>query len=207
VNRSLIVIMMILAAGCSGAEKSQKEIYAKYSLPTEAWEAAAEQKSTEPVKEDETMTEIIIKTSLGEIHADLFAEEVPKTVENFLTLTEKGFYNGLTFHRVIPGFMIQTGCPKGDGTGGPGYRFEDEFDPNLRHDKPGILSMANAGPNTNGSQFFITEVATPHLDDRHSVFGQVTQGMDVVKAIAGVPRDNRDRPRETVKLEEIIIVE
>ena len=124
-----------------------------------------------------------IQTNRGTITLELFPQETPKTVANFEKLAGDGFYDGLTFHRVIDNFMIQAGCPQGTGTGGPGYQFEDEFDPNLRHDGPGVLSMANAGPNTNGSQFFITHVPCPHLDDRHSVFGRVTQGQDVVDSI------------------------
>ena len=126
----------------------------------------------------------VIKTKKGDIRLELFADKVPKTVANFEKLANSGFYNGLKFHRVISDFMIQGGCPQGTGTGGPGYKFEDEFHPELRHDGPGVLSMANAGPNTNGSQFFITHVACPHLDNRHSVFGKVLAGQDVVDAIA-----------------------
>lgn len=122
-------------------------------------------------------------TNRGTIKVELFADKTPKTVGNFEKLCEKKFYDGLKFHRVIPDFMIQGGCPQGTGTGGPGYKFEDEFDPTLRHDGPGVLSMANAGPNTNGSQFFITHVATPHLNGKHSVFGKVIEGQDVVDAI------------------------
>ncbi|MBW8884430.1 MAG: peptidylprolyl isomerase, partial [Planctomycetia bacterium] len=114
-----------------------------------------------------------IDTSRGTIKLKLHADKVPKTVENFEKLAKQGFYNGLKFHRVIENFMIQTGCPQGSGTGGPGYKFADEFDPSLKHSGPGMLSMANSGPNTNGSQFFITHVATPWLDGKHSVFGQV----------------------------------
>jgi peptidyl-prolyl cis-trans isomerase B (cyclophilin B) len=125
------------------------------------------------------------ETNKGTIRIELFDDKTPKTVENFETLCSKNFYDGLTFHRVIPDFMIQGGCPDGNGTGGPGYKFEDEFDPDLRHDGPGILSMANAGPNTNGSQFFITHVACPHLDGKHSVFGRVIEGQDVVDTIEG----------------------
>lgn len=119
-----------------------------------------------------------IETSKGDIHLNLFGDQTPLTVANFVNLSSRGFYDGLTFHRVIENFMIQGGCPAGDGRGGPGYRFEDEFVPELRHDKPGILSMANAGPGTNGSQFFITHVATPWLDGRHTVFGQVASAAD-----------------------------
>jgi peptidyl-prolyl cis-trans isomerase B (cyclophilin B) len=122
-------------------------------------------------------------TAKGPIHVRLFADKTPVTVANFVNLAKKGFYNGLNFHRVIPDFMIQGGCPKGTGTGGPGYRFEDETRPDLRHDAPGKLSMANAGPGTNGSQFFITHVATPWLDGRHTVFGKVLEGQGVVDSI------------------------
>jgi peptidyl-prolyl cis-trans isomerase B (cyclophilin B) len=124
-----------------------------------------------------------IETSKGVIRAVLHADKVPKTVENFEKLAAKGFYDGLKFHRVIADFMIQTGCPLGTGTGGPGYKFADEFHGDLKHDGAGVLSMANAGPNTNGSQFFITHVATPWLDRKHSVFGQVVEGQEVVDAI------------------------
>jgi cyclophilin family peptidyl-prolyl cis-trans isomerase len=124
-----------------------------------------------------------IKTNQGDIVLKLFAQQAPVTVNNFVCLAEDGYYDGVTFHRVIKDFMIQGGDPTGTGRGGPGYQFKDEFSPQLKHDKPGVLSMANAGPNTNGSQFFITHVPTPHLDGKHSVFGQVTQGQDVVDKI------------------------
>ncbi|MBC8355156.1 MAG: peptidylprolyl isomerase [Planctomycetes bacterium] len=126
-----------------------------------------------------------IETNKGTIRIQLHDDKTPKTVENFEKLTADGYYDGLKFHRVIPNFMIQGGCPQGTGTGGPGYKFEDEFHADLKHDGPGVLSMANSGPNTNGSQFFITHVATPHLDGKHSVFGNVLEGQDVVDAIVG----------------------
>ncbi len=125
-----------------------------------------------------------IETSKGTIRLQLHADEAPKTVANFEKLAGDGFYDGLLFHRVIPNFMIQTGCPQGTGTGGPGYKFDDEFHETLRHNRAGILSMANAGPNTNGSHFFITHGPTPHLDNMHSVFGVVLEGQDVVDSIA-----------------------
>jgi peptidyl-prolyl cis-trans isomerase B (cyclophilin B) len=125
-----------------------------------------------------------IETTKGTITLELHDDKVPKTVANFEKLANDGFYDGLKFHRVIDNFMIQAGCPHGTGTGGPGYTFEDEFDSTLRHDGPGVLSMANAGPNTNGSQFFITHVPCPHLDGKHSVFGRVLEGQDVVDSIA-----------------------
>ena len=124
------------------------------------------------------------KTEKGDIVIELFDDQVPATVNNFVFLARDGFYDNTTFHRVIANFMAQGGDPTGTGRGGPGYRFGDEFHPNLKHDKPGILSMANAGPNTNGSQFFITHVPTPHLDGRHAVFGQVVEGMDVLMSIS-----------------------
>jgi len=128
---------------------------------------------------------ITINTNKGDISLTLFAQKVPKTVCNFLELSKAGYYDQLNFHRVIPDFMIQGGCPHGSGTGGPGYRFADEFHPDLKHNAPGILSMANAGPNTNGSQFFITHVETPWLDNNHSVFGKVNseEDMDIVNSI------------------------
>lgn len=161
-----------------------------------------------------------LKTSMGDIVIQLFDDKAPKTVANFVGLAsgtkewmdpktdekvKRPLYNGTIFHRVIPGFMIQGGDPRGNGTGGPGYRFDDEFHPDLRHSKAGILSMANAGPNTNGSQFFITHQATPQLDGRHSVFGEVVKGQEIVVAIANVPRDPRDRPIKDVVIKEVII--
>ncbi len=139
-----------------------------------------------------------IKTDLGDIVVDLLADKAPNTVNNFVFLAREGYYEGVIFHRVIKDFMAQTGDPSGTGTGGPGYSFADEFHPDLRHNGPGVLSMANAGPNTNGSQFFITHVATPWLDDKHSVFGKVTAGMDVVLAIP--ERDPSDVSAEAVRI-------
>lgn len=133
-----------------------------------------------------------IETTKGKMVVELFAKQVPKTINNFVFLSRQGFYNGTTFHRVLPGFMAQGGDPTGTGAGGPGYEFGDEFSPTLKHDSPGILSMANAGPNTNGSQFFITYVPTPWLDGRHSVFGKVVEGQSVLNALA--PRDPSRSP-------------
>ncbi len=126
---------------------------------------------------------IVLKTNRGEIHATLFSSKVPVTTANFLNLAHQHYYDGLTFHRVIPNFMIQGGDPTGTGMGGPGYQFKDEIDPSLQHDRPGRFSMANAGPNTNGSQFFITHVPTPWLNGKHAIFGQVTEGQEIVDAI------------------------
>lgn len=147
----------------------------------------------------------VISTDKGDMVFQLFADKVPKTVNNFVFLAREGFYNGLVFHRVIKDFMAQGGDPTGKGSGGPGYRFEDEFHPSLKHDKPGILSMANAGPNTNGSQFFITHVPTPWLDNKHSIFGQLVKGMDVLMSIA--PRDPQKQDSPAVKINSITIRE
>ena len=155
----------------------------------------------------------VFDTSLGVFEVELYAKECPETVWNFINLaegrqeTEKGenFYDGLIFHRVIEGFMIQGGCPTGTGMGGPGYQFRDEFHPSLRHDSEGVLSMANAGPGTNGSQFFITLDPTPHLDDRHSVFGKVINGMEVVKTIGTVKTATGDKPLEPVVIKTVTI--
>jgi len=162
----------------------------------------------------------LFSTTEGDFVIKLYDQEAPKTVENSVGLAEgtkawtdpstgqpanRPFYNGLIFHRVIDGFMIQGGCPLGRGTGGPGYQFADEFAPGLRHDRAGILSMANAGPNTNGSQFFITLAPTPHLDRRHSVFGEVVEGLDVVKKIGRVPTGRQDRPVKDVVINTVTI--
>ena len=149
-------------------------------------------------------------TTEGSFKIKLFSDKAPKTVENFVALadgtkTGKPFYDGTIFHRVIPEFMIQGGDPEGTGRGGPGYKFADEFHKDLKHSKPGVLSMANAGPNTNGSQFFVTVAATPWLDNKHSVFGEVTEGYEVVKKISEVPRGAADRPVKEVRINSVKI--
>lgn len=164
----------------------------------------------------------VLETSLGNVTVRLFPDQAPKTVANFRGLAEgtleftdsktgkktrRPFYDGLIFHRVIPDFMIQGGCPEGRGTGGPGYRFEDEFDDQLTFSAPGKLAMANSGPNSNGSQFFITVASTDWLNRRHTIFGEVVGGQDVVEKIAGVPRDNRDRPKTPVAMNKVSITE
>ncbi len=146
-----------------------------------------------------------IGTSAGDIVIELFADKAPRTVNNFVFLARDGYYDGVTFHRVIKGFMAQGGDPTGTGTGGPGYRFDDEFHPALKHDGPGVLSMANAGPGTNGSQFFITYAATPHLDGRHTVFGRVIAGMEVVEAIP--ERDPQRARKPGLAMDSVVIRE
>jgi peptidyl-prolyl cis-trans isomerase A (cyclophilin A) len=165
-------------------------------------------------------TYAIFETSQGDIVIRLLEKEAPKTVENFIGLAEgtkeftnektgkkekRNFYDGLTFHRVIPQFMIQGGCPEGTGRGGPGYKFADEFHPSLKHSKAGKLSMANAGPGTNGSQFFITVAPTPWLDNKHTIFGEVVEGQDVADKISNAPRDAGDRPKTPITLKKVRI--
>jgi peptidyl-prolyl cis-trans isomerase A (cyclophilin A) len=152
----------------------------------------------------------LFDTTEGTFKIKLFADKAPKTVENFVSLadgtkTGKPFYDGIIFHRVIPDFMIQGGCPEGSGRGGPGYKFADEFHPDLKHEKKGVISMANAGPNTNGSQFFITVAPTSFLDKKHAVFGEVVEGYDVVEKISKVPRNSQDRPKTDVKINSVKI--
>ncbi len=168
----------------------------------------------------EAGTYAIFETSMGNIVVKLLEKEAPKTVANFIGLAEgtkeftneatgkkekRNYYDGLGFHRVIPQFMIQGGCPRGDGRGGPGYTFGDEFHPSLRHSKAGKLSMANSGPGTNGSQFFITVAATPWLDNRHTIFGEVVEGQDVADKISNAPRDSSDRPKTPISLQKVKI--
>ncbi len=165
-------------------------------------------------------TYAVFETSQGDIVIRLLEKEAPNTVANFIGLaegtkeftdvktgakTKRNYYDGLIFHRVIPDFMIQGGCPRGDGRGDPGYKFGDEFHPSLKHSKAGKLSMANAGPGTNGSQFFITVAATPWLDNKHSIFGEVVEGQDVADKISKLPRDSSDRPRTPVTLQKVRI--
>jgi peptidyl-prolyl cis-trans isomerase A (cyclophilin A) len=170
---------------------------------------------TEPIKADTPLppadpnkknSMAVFETSMGTFKVELFEDKAPRTAQNFISLVNKGFYNGLIFHRVIDGFMIQGGDPKGNGTGGPGYVIPDEFHKDLKHTGAGMLSMANAGPNTGGSQFFITLDATPWLDGKHAIFGKVVEGLDVVKAIGKVKTGAQDRPQTDVVMKKITIV-
>ena len=149
----------------------------------------------------------VFNTTMGDFRVELFTDLAPQTTQNFIDLAKKGFYDGVIFHRVIDDFMIQSGDPTGTGTGGPGYMIPDEFGLGLKHDKPGILSMANAGPNTGGSQFFITLAPTPWLDGKHAIFGRVLEGMKTVEAIGKTETDERDRPVKDILIESIAIEE
>lgn len=148
---------------------------------------------------------VVFDTTQGTFEVELFESEAPGTTANFLSLIEKGYYDGIIFHRVISGFMIQGGCPQGSGRGGPGYNIPDEFHPSLKHTGEGILSMANAGPNTGGSQFFITLAPTPWLDGKHAIFGKVVDGLEVVRKIGSAPTDQSDRPLERVVMEKVSV--
>ena len=144
-----------------------------------------------------------VTTNLGSFQIELFEDRAPGTTKNFIDLIEKGYYDGIRFHRVIKDFMIQGGCPTGNGTGGPGYTIPDEFHPELTHDSEGVLSMANAGPNTGGSQFFVTLAPTAWLDGKHAVFGRVIDGMDIIRTIGGTATGSGDRPIEPIVMESV----
>lgn len=188
---AVMLLVTFMFAAC-GQEKPASE-----AAPAKAAQAALVPAGKEAVA--------VFNTSMGDFEIALATAKAPLTCENFMNLTKAGYYDGLKFHRVIDGFMIQGGCPLGNGTGGPGYKIRDEFHPQLRHDGPGILSMANAGPNTGGSQFFITLAETPWLDGRHAVFGKVIKGMDVVKAIGKVKTGPMDAPVEPVLMKKVTI--
>lgn len=188
----LVGLMLMVTVGCLGN-----------SSPKQSDE------TNEPAQSEKTQQGknrlAVFETSKGKFTIELFEDKAPNTTNNFITLVEKGFYNNLVFHRVIENFMIQGGDPNGNGSGGPGYKIKDEFHRDLRHNAAGILSMANAGPNTGGSQFFITLDKTPWLDGKHAVFGKVIEGMDVINAIGKVTVDLNDRPVNPVVIEKIII--
>ena len=179
----LLAAFVLFTTGCTAAGMNDKDKGAK--------------KMANPIA--------VFETNQGTFEVELFEDKAPITVKNFIDLAEKGFYNGLIFHRVIDGFMIQGGDPNGTGTGGPGYTIPDEFGEGLKHDSEGVLSMANAGPNTGGSQFFITLAPTPWLDGHHAIFGKVVKGMDVVRAIGKVDTDFQDKPLSKVVMEKVTI--
>ena len=165
-----------------------------------------EKPAEKPVEKPSPAT-AVFETSLGSFEVALRTEEAPITTGNFIKLVKSGFYNGVIFHRVIDGFMVQSGDPEGTGYGGPGYRIKDEFSPKLKHEGVGVLSMANSGPDTGGSQFFITLAPTPWLDGKHAVFGKVIKGMEVVKAIGKVKTDGKDKPLEPVTIKKLQIIQ
>jgi peptidyl-prolyl cis-trans isomerase A (cyclophilin A) len=217
---SLVVGVVACSEKSEAGNKTQTSESETITLNDESKGTSKVSNEATPIEQDVKEITATMETTLGTIKIKLFHKEAPKTVANFVGLaegtkefidpktgdkTKRAFYDGLIFHRVIPDFMVQGGDPEGTGMGGPGYQFEDEFDPKLKHSKPGILSMANSGPGTNGSQFFITEVPTPHLDMRHTVFGEVTEGIDVVKKITSVERDRSDRPKEPVVIKKLTI--
>jgi peptidyl-prolyl cis-trans isomerase A (cyclophilin A) len=203
-------------------EPARAEVDAANKKDKPTKEAEKPKKAVAPAKKGFRKMFALFDTTMGKFKARLFFDKAPKTVANFTDLAEgkkewtdpvskqkkkSNFYDGLMFHRVIPNFMIQGGDPIGNGTGGPGYQFSDEFGPDLKHEKPGMLSMANAGPNTNGSQFFITTVATPWLDKKHAIFGEIVEGMDVVEAISKTARDmSNDRPLKPVIINKLTII-
>ena len=197
VTLGAIVLGAILAGlACSSSSESEgdpESMTGSSPSPTPTPGARRSYGSPPPMTIDTSKTyTATLETEKGNIVIELAAADAPRTVNNFVFLAREGYYDGVTFHRVLPGFMAQSGDPTGTGSGGPGYRFEDEFSPGLRHER-GVISMANVGPNTNGSQFFITYVPTPHLDDVHSVFGRVIEGMDVLESIT--PRDPGQNPQ------------
>lgn len=190
--------------GPSCAFKACPEV--KNTETTNTTEVKNETPTTATLTEEKmTNTMITMETTKGTMKIKLYDDKAPKTVENFKTLVAKGYYNGIIFHRVIKGFMIQGGDPTGTGMGGPGYTIKDEFGLGLKHTKKGMLSMANAGPNTGGSQFFITLAATPWLDGKHAIFGEVVEGLDVLEAIGSTPTDPSDKPRTEVKMVKVSV--
>lgn len=189
----VLFVQVFLIAGCSGNTGNTGTPAAPESTP----------KQTTTTTKKNSIAKF--ETSKGDFKIELFEDKAPNTAKNFIDLVNKKFYDGLIFHRVIDGFMIQGGDPKGNGTGGPGYNIKDEFNPDLKHDSAGILSMANAGPNTGGSQFFITLAPTPWLDKKHAVFGKVTAGLDVVQAIGKAKVGANDKPAEDIVIKKITI--
>jgi len=215
----VIFLVIIVVSGAilfflfsrGGSEKTASEI----NLPESSTGSAGEQKMSPKQysrfpgvlpEAERTNKKAKFETDRGSFTVQLFGDKTPKTVSSFIFLVKEGFYNNLTFHRVIAGFMIQGGDPVGNGTGGPGYKFEDEFDPSLTFNKPGLLAMANSGPNTNGSQFFITAAPTPHLNNLHTIFGGVVEGYDAVEQISKIQTGASDKPLESVIIKKIEIL-
>ena len=191
----MICTSMLLMTGCSGSA----------GTPASNGKPAPKSETDKPATPPAKNRIVRMETNKGVIRIEMFEDKAPITTKNFIDLATKGFYDGVIFHRVIDGFMIQGGDPTGTGRGGPGYKIPDEFHPDLKHDGAGILSMANAGPNTGGSQFFITLGPTPHLNNRHAVFGKVIEGLDVVKAIGKVSTNAADRPLDDVVMKKVTI--
>src|SRR3990167_8642032 len=212
VSGIIVVVVVIILALASGNDQSKATNDGPTSINTAATKEAqmsSKQYSQAPdvLPEAERVgKKARFETNLGNFTAALFGDKVPKAVSNFIFLAKEGFYEGLIFHRVIADFMIQGGDPKGDGTGGPGYKFEDEFDSSLTFSKPAILAMTNSGPNTNGSQFFITVTPTTHLNNKHTIFGEVTEGYDVVEKISQVETGASDKPKDPVIIKKIEIL-
>jgi len=204
----MLVIGSVLIAGCMETEEQKKAMEGGSGGGETEVPGDDTCKIDEPCGENDTGVKkkiAVIETNMGVIEFELFVDKAPITTQNFINLTEKGFYDGVIFHRVIDGFMIQGGDPEGTGMGGPGYTIEDEFHPDLKHDSKGIVSMANAGPNTGGSQFFITVAPTTGLDNKHAVFGKVVKGYDVVEKISKVETGANNRPKEDVVMEKVYI--
>ena len=191
----MLCTSMLLMTGCSGSA----------GTPASNGKPAPKSETDKPATPPAKNRIVRMETNKGVIRIEMFEDKAPITTKNFIDLATKGFYDGVIFHRVIDGFMIQGGDPTGTGRGGPGYKIPDEFHPDLKHDGAGILSMANAGPNTGGSQFFITLGPTPHLNNRHAVFGKVIEGLDVVKAIGKMSTNAADRPLEDVVMKKVTI--
>uniref|UniRef100_UPI000AEDC2AE peptidylprolyl isomerase n=1 Tax=Massilibacillus massiliensis TaxID=1806837 RepID=UPI000AEDC2AE len=201
----LVSMMLFVTVGCFGNSSQKQEEQKSQGLSNGMKYSDMAKETKPPVNQKNRIA--VFDTNQGQFQIELFEDKAPITTKNFITLVEKGFYNGLIFHRVIDGFMIQGGDPNGKGSGGPGYTIPDEFHPDLRHDRAGILSMANAGPNTGGSQFFITLGQTPWLDGKHSVFGAVVDGMDIVRKIGKVTTGANDKPVTDVVIQKITIIE
>jgi cyclophilin family peptidyl-prolyl cis-trans isomerase len=198
-----LIIMLLFLGACASNDVAVDR------APAELVSGAAVIDATDASATEGTMANPIatIQTNLGTFKVELLKDKAPKTAGNFADLAKKGFYDGIIFHRVIPDFMIQGGDPTGSGMGGPGYKIKDEFHPDLKHNVPGILSMANSGPNTGGSQFFVTVAATPWLDNKHAIFGKVVEGMDIVNKISTVKRNRQDKPLENVVMQKVTISE